>query len=643
MRKKPYLIDGIIGNGSMLVSLTKDGEIQRLNWPRIDSNDRINRQWAGILIEDQTKPVYFHEESFNHSQSYMEDSNILLTSHIGKGVKVNQVDYVLPNENVLVRNFEIKNMSSNDLPCAFVYFSDSALSGSTRFQTTKFQVEEDQLIHYHRNETMVITATETITAYQSGKALQQLEQNQLEGRTILNDSEGAFTIDLGTLKAEETKKLTIYITMEETEEAANKHIKQLKQNGEEELRAKTLNYWSSVLKKRNKYNIQSKKVDGIYKRSILTFHLLQNKQTGAFIAGPEVDEDYDYSGGYAYCWGRDAAFIASAVDAAGYHHLVSKFYRFMISIQSKDGSWDQRHYTDGVLAPTWGLQIDETGSILWGIHQHYLVTNDEDFRNEIWPSVRKGANFLCSFIDPNTKLPKPSKDLWEKRTGEHLYSAAAVYGGLIGSAEIAELQGEEQLAVDYRKCASELKEAVSDVGWNHAEQRFNRSLKLTVTKDQFDKANRTGKRTSIEKNSKNVSEYILLEDATPDISLLGLNYPFQMIDDTDIKFSKTVQTIEDTCTSKHVGGLERFPGDVYIGGNPWLISTLWLAIHKERTSDHSKSNDLFNWATEHANHLGLLPEQIDKKTNEPSWVMPLTWSHAMYVLAIKEFTKKGSI
>ncbi|WP_077624506.1 glycoside hydrolase family 15 protein [Sediminibacillus massiliensis] len=643
MRKKPYLIDGIIGNGNMLLAFNKAGNIERLSWPRIDYIDQVNHQWTGIHEQGAEKTSFFHDESFTNEQFYLEDTNVLVTRNARDDWHIEQTDYVLPSQDVWVRDCVIKNNTSEEKTIALVHFSDAALDGQKNFQTTKFDLDNDSLIHYYRQTALAITSSAKISLYQAGKAKEQAEMNRMEGRDILNNPEGAISIDAGVVKPGETKKVTLYISLANTEKEAVSSILEAKRLGEKQLRKKTVDYWTAILDEREKLSIKSDKVNELYKRSILTFHLLQNKETGAFIAGPEVDEEYDYSGGYAYCWGRDAAFIASAVDAAGYHDLVSKFYQFKTAIQSEDGSWDQRYYTDGVLAPTWGMQVDEIGSIVWGMNHHYQLTKDESFRKDTWPSVKRGADFLCGFIDPETNLPMPSKDLWEKRTGEHLYSTAAVYGGLMGAADYAELEQQQELADQYRDKALKMKEAAETIGWNEREQRFVRSLKLTVTGDRYEEEKNAGGKVLFKENGKGVKEYMIWEDTTPDISLLGLHYPFAMIGQTEDKLAKTAHAIETTCTSRHVGGIERFPGDVYIGGNPWLISTLWLAIYKLRSDETDQALELFNWTTDHANHLGLMPEQIDKETDEPAWVMPLTWSHAMYVLTLKELAAKNLI
>ena len=178
-------------------------------------------------------------------------------------------------------------------------------------------------------------------------------------------------------------------------------------------------------------------VDRLYKRSLLVFSLMTNKRTGALLAAPEVDEQFTRCGRYAYCWGRDAAFITAALDCCGLTDAAEGFYYWAAGVQDEDGSWQQRFYMDGNLAPSWGLQIDEGGSIIWGILQHYNVTKSMDFLSRLWPCVNKGVDFLVRYTDNETGLPWLSFDLWEERLGEHAYSSAAVCAGIEAGARIA--------------------------------------------------------------------------------------------------------------------------------------------------------------------------------------------------------------
>jgi glucoamylase len=78
----------------------------------------------------------------------------------------------------------------------------------------------------------------------------------------------------------------------------------------------------------------------------------------------------------------------------------------------------------------------------------------------------------------------------------------------------------------------------------------------------------------------------------------------------------------------------RYSGDHYRGGNPWIICTLWLAQYYIQLGDRKRAVQLLDWAVDHRTRLDLLPEQIDRDTGEPAWVVPLAWSHAMYILTL---------
>ena len=143
--------------------------------------------------------------------------------------------------------------------------------------------------------------------------------------------------------------------------------------------------------------------------------------------------------------------------------MSTNFYRWTLMAQDKDGSWQQRHYHDGMLAPSWGLQIDGGASILWGMHEHYKVLSEDAqkaFAMEVWPALEAGAEFLVRTINKESGLPTASMDLWEERKGEHTYSSAAVYAGLNAAAQFANLFDRRELAERWSAAASGLAETI---------------------------------------------------------------------------------------------------------------------------------------------------------------------------------------
>ena len=74
----------------------------------------------------------------------------------------------------------------------------------------------------------------------------------------------------------------------------------------------------------------------------------------------------------------------------------------------------------------------------------------------------------------------------------------------------------------------------------------------------------------------------------------------------------------------------------YKGGNPWILTTLWLGMIELSLKNKKQARDCFQWVVSKATAQGLLAEQVHRETGQPCWVIPLAWSHAMFLLFVRE-------
>ena len=410
----------------------------------------------------------------------------------------------------------------------------------------------------------------------------------------------------------------------------------------------TKSYWRKYVKSHNGLNIKDpknsyeEKVFEIYKRSILLFPLLTNEETGGMIASPEVDEDFTSCGRYAYCWPRDAVFITKAMDILKMDKETEKFYKvFCKKTQSKNGMWEQRFFTDGKLAPSWGYQIDETASVVFGVYEHYKYTKSEKFLKDNLKMCEKAIDFLKKYVKDwlgiegkeerdkdkvqeeiensiNRKGHKyhVSYDLWEMHEGIHLYSIASIYSAFDCILNIYRALGKNVSEFENNRLKEE------KVQKNEREiEKIQTELKKYINKNLYDEERKTYLRNT--------------EDKKMDISILGAVTPFNVFKPKEKKILNTIENINMRIRT-YTGGYQRFEEDHYMNGNPWPIANLWMTLYYLETGEKKKAKETFDFVVKTAGKHYFLGEQIDNSTLKPNWVIGLGWSHAMFVIVLEK-------
>ena len=279
-------------------------------------------------------------------------------------------------------------------------------------------------------------------------------------------------------------------------------------------------------------------------------------------------------------------------------HLTDKFYNVWAKkAQLDSGLFEQRYYSNGELAPSWGVQIDETASIIIGLYDSSNYKKHEQL-------LYKATIGLLNFINEEY-VSKPCFDLWEERKGKHLYSTASIcYALSLANKMLLDIS-----FLKYKKISSIIEKDVFEM---------KKSIMEIFVKD-----NRFVRST----DSKEL-----------DISLLCVSVPFKIVDVNDEVMKNTVALIEEKLKLDN-GGYLRYENDNYIGGNAWIISSLWLALYYIEAKNFDRAIELFDWVTNHADELNFLPEQIERNGDRTAWISQLSWSHALYVIVKERLIK----
>jgi len=325
---------------------------------------------------------------------------------------------------------------------------------------------------------------------------------------------------------------------------------------------------------------------------------LVSQDIGGIVAAPSLDPDY------RYVWSRDGTYVAYALDRCGYNDDAAGFYRWCQEVQEPDGGWFQRYHVEKTPGPSWGEQEDQCATILWGIGQHYTLTKDDVFLATSWPTIEKGVDHLLRNRDQETGLVGPSFDLWEEKSALHTYTNAAACAALRESSMLAHALGHADRSVAWNEESKSLENAIARNLWDDKEDRFLKSLKP--------------------------------RDSSIDTALLGLTYPFSVFEQNDPRILNTSRQIEGAFRFASEG-LGRYQGDVYQGGNPWFITTLWMALYRCQQRNYSKAKLLIDWCASHVDELQLFAEQVHRENGEPVSASPLAWSHAMFILSLLDY------
>jgi GH15 family glucan-1,4-alpha-glucosidase len=364
----------------------------------------------------------------------------------------------------------------------------------------------------------------------------------------------------------------------------------------------------------------------MFLRSVMIIKSQIDKR-GAVIASTDTAMLNYSRDAYAYCWPRDGAYVLWPLIRMGYVDEPRRFFEFCRRGLHPSGYLMHKYRADGALGSSWHpyvhdtivappIQEDETALVLFVFTQYYQMHSSPRLLHDFYESmVVPMAEFLASYIDEATGLPKPSYDLWEERFLTTTYTTAVVYAALLAAADIAEAASDADKAVRWRSAADDIRAAAHKHLYNEDRKMFYKGLSVKDGHIQY--------------------------NDTIDLSSAFGAFMFGLFPVDSSQMNAAMQTIRETFGLDQDNiGVPRYENDPYrrinntITGNWWLITTLWVAqydIEADRTDDALKA---LAWVRSHADGPGVMSEQLSPLDGSAVSVAPLSWSHAEYVATL---------
>lgn len=653
-----YFNEAIIGNKNMIATFTGKGELQRLYFPSKDNRQYINFFHTGVKINNSDL-IYLHDDINNvYKQYYDTDTNVLNTEITNTyfNLKVVQTDFIMLKENVMVKRYIFLNEGTIDLDTKF-YIHSELLSDTNNLVSCK--VTDNGMMQYaHDFQVATLAKGKKIFCHQINGSKETIRRCEIHDKDYIGMSkDSSIGYELGVIKPQEKRTLDICILIDENQNvsAMEDEIDRISKIDLNKEYNSAKSYWRKYVKNHNGLNLKEpetsyeERIYEIYKRSILLFPLLTNQETGGIIASPEIDENFTKCGRYAYCWPRDAVFVTKAMDILKMEKESEKFYKnFCKKTQSKNGMWEQRFFTDGKLAPSWGYQIDETASVVYGVYEHYKYTKSEKFLKDNLQMCEKATDFLKKYVkdwlgiegtdERNKDVVKEeieedtkqrtgrehkyhiSYDLWEMCEGIHLYSLASIYAAFESMLNIYKILGKNVSDFENNRLKEEKIQKIE-----REIEKIQVEIKKYINENLYDENKKTYVRNT--------------EDKKMDISILGAVTPFNLFKPKESKIKNTVENINLNLRT-YTGGYQRFEQDNYMNGNPWPIANLWMTLYYLESGEKRKAKETFDFVVKTAGKHYFLGEQVDNKTLKPNWVIGLGWSHAMFVTVLEKLMAK---
>ncbi len=639
----------MLGNGSLTVGLNEHGLVHDFYYPYVGldnlTTSRSVHHLVGVWVEDQFSWV--DDGSWTIDVNFESDAMVSVISMQSQrlGVTLQFNDFVDPEYNALCRQITVTNNSQQDREIRLFMHQVFQISSNGRGDTALYEPDENYILDYKGRCSLLIFAQD-----ETGKEMDQYavgsygiegkegtfkdaEDGQLSGSAV--EHGGVDSVVRLSLQLDSNQKRAVdyWIVAADSQFSAEKTHITLKKEGLSSRLTKVRQYWHEWLA------IGSNAIHGVdaqylvaLKKSMMLIKVHTDRRGGIIASGDSSIYNYnrDY---YSYVWPRDGAYAMWPLIRLGYTEEPKKFFEFCRDTISPEGYLMHKYQPDRALGSTWHpmlhnnqkelpIQEDETAIVLYMLGEYHDYSHDTDFVHGLYDTfIKPAANFMTGFIDEQTGLPHASYDLWEQKFLTHTYTVAVVYQALLVCADLAtKFEFPDDAAL-----------------WATTAERI-----LTNNNAMFDPERRAFRKGFLLQADGSLEfDNVLDVSSMYGVMMYGYHKTTDQLKDTIHLIEQELLDISPS------GGTTRYEGDNYFAsqpfykGNPWIITTLWMAQYYVRTGSTDKARGFIDWTLQHAYPSGVLSEQINPSTGQPVSVAPLVWSHAELVNTVLDVSKLG--
>ncbi len=640
----------VLGNGKTLIGIDKNAELRDLYFPFVGLENHVGgnfRHRVGVFAEGKMSWLSDSAWKIDMSSGRETMSGEIIALNEDIGVEIRFEDVLYNEKNIFMRQVKVKNLWDYKREIKFYFGHEFEIYESRRGDTGYYDPVAKVIVHYKGRRAFLVNTRCENRGFDDfniglfgieGKEGSHLDatDGQLSKNPIEHGKVDSIIGIYQELEANSEKLIEYWLAIGKTIQEVTDLNDYVLDRTTSYLMKTTKDFWHAWLNNRNFnfYHLDEGVID-LFKKSLLILRAHVDDNGSILASGDSTLLQYGRDA-YCYMWPRDGALSAVALDKAGDYNVSKRFFEFCNDVITKDGYFMHKYRPDKSLGSSWHswvsgnsiqfpIQEDETALVLYSLWKHYEFSKDLEFIESIYNSlIKKSADFMVSFTSPETGLPKPSYDLWEEKLGISTFTASSVYAALLSASNFSRLLGKAENEKRYRVAAEKVKEGVLKYLWSDDKKMFYKMI-----------------------NFENGQSVI---DSTLDFSSIYGIYRFRVLDVSDPRVVDSIHTMEEIARRIPAGGVMRHENDDYyktspeVPGNPWIITTLWLAnyyiVKAKEEKDFDKVKEILKWVVVHASKTGVLPEQLDPNSGAHLSAAPLTWSHSEFVSTVINYLEK---
>ena len=615
------------GNSLCLATFGQSGELMGFFYPGLDYAQNIREGMPAVRIADGPQAGQFlwcFDEGWSRTQSFQSASNVLTTRlvHRHLDLSLELTDVVPPGQRALLRRIVL--IRGPQVGCVqFMQYFRMALGDVDYRNGLQTYPEQNAVVQQYRDIAVAVSADRPL-AVQCGSIKDPgdtpVKQAMAAGHLGTSPQAiGRVEFAVGFQPTDEPRWEGLLVLAGAADFASVMHLTQeLTAQGFEAALRRANDRAAGQLTEAGACPLTE--FDESFDRAVISLHDLFDETEGTFIAAPEFDLAYELSGGYGYCWPRDAAVCALAAQRIGQPRMARQFFEWSTRTQLPTGHWFQRYWLNGAHAPSWcvyshQIQLDQTCAIVHaaGVFARRAGLAAGPFVTSYRPVVERAIAAVLDHLDADG-LHRPASDLWENSLGSFAYTQAGVIAALREADEVFGIRHERTSAA-FREL---LRERLIATFWQPARQRWLRRISPEGQ-----------------------------PDPTLDSSVMGLIDPWEVLDPTvPEQRALAIATLNGVSQDlrrpvKGGGAILRFENESYVGGGPGCVNTLWLALCRLRLAatagDPSERDELIESALDdlrialaNTSPTGQLPELIPKMDYD-YWAAPHGWACALLI------------